>query len=774
MSKSWTDQASHPRTDASSKLTGRAVYGADIALPGMLHAKVLRSNVAHAVIKSVKCDVARKMPGIRAIISRENLPAGISPFHGSYIRDQGFVAMDKVRYVGDVIAAVAADTEAQAAAAVEAIVVDHDRLPAVLSIEEALADGAPQLFEQPPFAISPRYGTGASAELRPSPNICFAFRFQSGAQEVLQRSPLIFEDEFLFSRMAHMHLEPFVSVADANADRVVIWTSHQMPFQLRGDIARMFGLTEHQVTVHVPFVGGAFGAKSGCKTEPLAVALSLLAGRPVRLCYSMEECFLTSTQHAARLRLTTGVDSAGRLLARHADILLDAGAYADVSPLVAEKAAFRSVGPYRFAALDLRCSCVMTNSVPASAFRGFGATQATWASESQIDMIAQRIGLDPYEMRRRNLLRPSEHYVPGESGIDSDLQEGLDLVAAEIGYADRERGSGRMGMGLAIGIKDGGGSNRPAEAIVKITARGSVLVQSGGVEMGQGISNALCTITQQILKAAPGSVRHATIDTDQTPFDHGTIASSGIVVNGTAVARAAEAARAAVLEFAAKAIGCSPGEIDLDNWCIRYRNETIPLTPLVLRAFGGPGFEFTGRGFTKADEVPDAPFLTRCLFWEIGWAAAAVTVDVETGKVVVDKLVISGDAGKAIHHLACKGQDEGGAVMGLGQALFEELRFDQYGFITNLDPLLYDVPRAETAPAAFVSITQEQGGGPGPFGAKGMGEGGMLPIASAIANAIADACGARVTSLPLTPERVLAALDARQAHLKNPPSTSNP
>lgn len=758
-----------PRADAPEKLSGRATYTTDIALPGMLHAKLLRSPHAHALVRRIDAAAAMAAPGVHAVLTRDNMPPGLMPVYGYFIKDQPIVATDRVRHVGDIVAAVAAETEAQAVHALSLIRVEYEPLPVVATIEAALADDAPELFPQPPIGIVPAYGQGARGALRPARNICYEFGYRTGDAEAFARCDHVFEDEFRFSRMWHFHLEPFVSVAHAHGGRIEVWSSNQNPFPLRKEIARIFRVPENSVSVRVPYVGGGFGSKNNCKTEPAAVLLSMLSGRPVRLALTMEEGFLTNTQHAAILRLRTGVTADGRFVARRSLILLDAGAYSDASPLVAEKAGYRIPGPYRWEHIDSLCRCVMTNTAPAGPFRGFGGTQATWASESQVDMIARRLGISPLEIRRRNALRLHEPFVPGESGVDSDLLAGLDAVINELGT---EKRPGR-GIGFAIGFKDGGGVNKPAQARVKVSTSGDVFLQCGTIEIGQGARTALPQVVAEILGTRAERVRMAPLDTDHAPFDQGTNASSGISVMGQAVARAAEAVRGQVLAFAAEQLRCRPEELRLEDWSILRGNERHALAPMVMREYGGTGYEFSGEGFHKARSDHHAPLETQCVFWEIGWAAAEVEVDPDTGQVTVTRLAVAGDAGRAINPRICRGQDEGSAVMGLGQALFETMRFDGQGNLLNGEPLRYRVPLAEDLPEGFTALTLEQGHGPGPFGAKGMGEGAMLPVAAAIANAVHDATGARVTALPVTPERVLRAL-AGEAEPPPAPSLERP
>jgi CO/xanthine dehydrogenase Mo-binding subunit len=749
-----------PRLDADAKITGAARYAADLALPRMLHAKVLRSPHPHARVKRIDARRARTLAGVSAVVTRDEL-AGLNPTYGYFIKDQPIVAIDKVRYIGDMVAAVAAESEAIALAALARIEVGYELLPTVATIEEALAPVAPALFEAPQIGIVPAYGAGASGVKEPAKNICYRFRYTTGDAAAFAEADRVFEDEFRFSRMQHYHLEPFVTLARVEDGTIELWSSTQNPFALRKELARIFNHPEQNIRVHVPFLGAGYGAKNNCKTEPIAVLLAKLSGRPVRFCLTQEESFLTQSQHAAILRLKTGVKADGAFVARSSEILLDAGAYSDASPLVAEKAGYRINGPYRWRHIDTRCDCVMTNTTPAGPFRGFGGTQASWASESQIDMIARRLGLDSVAIRKQNLLGLKEPYVPGESGIDSDLRAGLDLVASEIGYGKRPRVRGR-GIGVAIGFKDSGGVNKPAQAQVKTTTSGGIIVSCGAVEMGQGIQTAMTRIVAELFAAPPERVTYAPINTDVTPFDQGTNASSAIVVMGKAVELAARDCLRQILDFAAGALSCEPAELRLDNWAVIRGNTPHPLAPLIMRHFGGTGYEFVGRGSFKVEADHRAPLEAQCVSWEIGWGAAEVEVDEATGQVAVKQLVVSGDAGRAIQKDVCRGQDEGAAVMALGQALFEHMSYDG-AVLTNLAAAKYRVPLATDLPERFVSITQEQGHGPGPFGTKGMGEAGILPVAPAIANAIEDAVGVRITSLPITPEKVLAALDERAA-----------
>ena len=744
------------RKDAVPKTTGAATYTVDVSFPGMLHAKVLRSPHAHARVTSVDASNARSMPGVHAVITRDALD-GLNPTYGYFIKDQPIVAMDKVRYIGDTVAAVAAETELQAVAALEQIVVEYDILPTVATVEEAIADTAPELFEEEPMGIVPAYGQGASGARRLGRNNCYRFSYETGDSAAFDGCDHIFEDRFVFSRDQHFHLEPFVTVARADGEVIELWSSTQNPFPLRKELARIFQHPENLIRVRVPYLGAGYGAKNNCKTEPIAVLLAKLSGRPVRFCMTTEENFLTQSQHAAILDVKTGVMADGTFVARSGRILLDSGAYSDASPLVAEKAGYRLPGPYNWQHLNIDCDCILTNTTPAGPYRGFGGTQASWASESQIDIIARALGRDPMDLRMQNVKNLGEAYVPGESGIDSDLRAGLKVVADRAGYENRSSGDGR-GMGVSIGFKDAGGVNKPSQARIRITTTGGVYLECGAIEIGQGIHTAMSQIVAELLNTKLDRVVYPELNTDYTPFEQGTNASSAIIGTAQAVQQATLEAKQKVLEFAAGQLQCGVDEIELDDWSIRKGNEAHPLAPMIMGYYGGTGYEFTGAGFFKPEMDHAAPLESQCVSWEFGWGAAEVEVDRETGLIRLLQLVVSGDAGQAIHPMVCRGQDEGSAVMGLTGALFPCMVYDG-AVLMNGNGLDYRVPLATDIPDGFVSILQEQGHGPGPFGAKSIGEGCMLPVASAIANAVEDAIGVRIRELPLTPERVLAAID---------------
>jgi CO/xanthine dehydrogenase Mo-binding subunit len=751
--------------DGPAKVTGAARYTFDIAIPGMLHAKVLRSPHPHARIVSIDASQAEALPGVVAVVTGADAVKLPDPYYGVAIRDQPVIAIDKVRYVGDMVASVAAIDEETAYRALTLIDVEYELLPPVTTIVDALADGAPLLFDEPVGGAPTRVGEAAVSLKEPRPNVLYEFGYRNGdAEAVLAASDHVFEDRFVFSRINHFHLEPHVNIAQATRDGIELWSCNQDPFVLRNDIARIFGRPANAVRIHSSFVGGGFGGKSFCKMEPLVVLLAIKAGRPVRLCLSMDEALLTLTKHAAILVLKTGVTADGRLTARHSEIFLDAGAYSDASVTTTIKTGYRIGGPYRWEALESHAYAVRTTMVPAGSFRGFGGTQASFAGESQIDMIARRLGIDPVDFRRKNLLTREEPFQPGDSAIDSDLPSVLDEVAARIGYNKRPAPPPRpkrRGWGLAIGLKDGGGTGNHSLALVKVLTTGHAIVHAATVEIGQGATTALCRIAAETLGLPLDWVRYGDIDTEHTPLNNGTHVSCATAVTGLAIERAAQDARRQIMEFAATQLDCAPDELVLENWTARRGNYFHPIDKLVGDYFGGAGTEFLGRGSVKIEYDPKTPIASPAMFWIPCWVGAEVEVDTETGKVEVTRLVAAADSGTSINPLACRGQVEGAVLQAYGQSLFEELRYDGVN-PANATPLSYRVPLASDLPRHFEGFVVEHGG-PGPFGAKGIGEAGMLGVAAAIANAIDDAVGVRLMEIPFTPERVLAAIEANEA-----------
>jgi len=753
------------RIDGTEKVAGQALYTGDLRLPGMAIAKVLRSPVAHARIRGIDATKARAVPGVLAVLTRDNLNVASNAF-GAYVRDQQILATERVRYVGDMVAAVAAIDDAVAAEAVKLIEVDYDELPAVYSVEEALADEAPLVHEKLENRKDPGYGRGGTHIVHERSNICFHFRHERGDVESgFREADQIFEDSFYFPSAQHYPMEPHICVAQFEGDVLTVWSATQSPFPVRQELARVFGLPFSAVRVIVPYVGGGYGAKSGIKTEGIAACLSRMIGRPVKLAFGADETFKTICQPRAKITLKTGVKKDGTFVARRCDVYLNGGAYANSGPSVTEKAGYRAHGPYRIPHVLTNAYSVYTNTVPAGAFRGFGGPQVAFAYESHIDMIAERLGVDPFELRMKNLLDQGENFSPGDTPIDCDLKAGLKNVAQAIGWDARPNGkqnsgSKKIGIGIATAMKDGGGTNKPANAAVTIFNDGSVLLSTGSVEIGQGMRTAFLQVVAEELSVPLEKVRVAALDTHYTPFDKGTNASSATSIMGQAVQKAARDARRQFLEAASAVLKAPVGEVGLENGLAVYGQQKVSFREIMQRYFRDSEGEIWGRGYFKVGKDENVPLGYPSPFWEIGLGAAEVEVDTETGEVKVLRYVSLTDAGKMIHPLQCHAQDEGAAVFGLGQALFEDLVY-QGGELINGSLIDYRLPRFDDVPPAFKTFIMEGGGGPGPYGAKGMGEGGILPVAPAVANAVFAAVGKRLQAVPLTPGIVWEAINKR-------------
>ncbi len=748
------------RVDGGEKVTGKAIYTVDVELPGMAHGKILRSPYAHARVVRVDSSKAEKLPGVYAIITR-NDQRQIGMFGAAY-KDQTIVAIDKVRYVGDPVAAVAAVDEATAEQAVALIEVDYEELPAVTSIDAALAPGAPLVHDTASRGgelMGQHYETPKEFA---GTNLCYRFSYANGnVDEGFKKSDYVFEDTFTFPRVQHFSMEPHATVAHVEGDHITLWAGTQEPFTLREHLASIFHLPLNKIRIIVPYLGGGYGGKLAVKTEPLAVALSWKARRPVRLAHSIEESFKTVTRHPSRVYIKSGVNKGGKLVARQCLIYMETGAYADAGPRVTQKAGYRCFGPYRIPHIKTDAYTVYTNTVPAGAYRGFGTLQVTWAYESHMDIIANKLRLDPLEFRLKNLLNKGELYTPGDTPVDCNLKEGLLLAAKAIGWQQR-RSTPNRGKGLACCMKDGGGTYKVASAAVKMNSDGSITLLTGTVEVGQGARTALSQIVAEELGVPLSRVTVAQLDTDVTPYDVNTNASSSTVVMGLSVQRATQDLKRQLIRHAAKLLKAKPERLSFRDGKIHAgKRQSLAFEELMQRIFLSSAGELVGRGGYQDIKDKKAALGSPTTFWEISWGGAEVEVDPETGQVKLLKYVSLADVGKAIHPVLCEGQDEGGVMTAIGHSLIEEMVYRD-GQLLNPNIIDYPIPTFAHLPDHFETILVENHNGPGPFGAKGTGEGGLLPVAAAIANAVYQATGLRLYGLPLTPEKVWKALQAKK------------
>lgn len=732
------------RKDIVDKVTGRATYTSDLTIPGMAHAVLVRSPVAHGILRAVDTTAAAAADGVICVATSGDF-ADCDLYYGESLLDQPFLAVDRVRYVGEPVAGVVAETEEAAAAAAALVALDIEPLPTLGSAEEALAATAPAIHGERPSADETL------------PNVCHRHAFEYGdVDAALAGAAYVHEATYRFPAVYHYAMEPYACLATWGADGLEMWTGTQQPMKVRADLARMFGVPLNRVRVRVPYVGGGYGSKGQSKYEPVTAALARSAGRPVRLVTSIEESFHTVTRHEAVIYMRTGVDADGTIIARDTRIVYDTGAYADKGPRVARKGAYRAAGPYAIPNTRSVGLAVYSNRVPAGAFRGFATPQVVWAGESAIDEIAEHLGEDPLEFRASRLTPRGEPFLGDDAPMDADLPQGLRLAADAIGW-DTPRPPGR-GRGVASGVKDGGGGAARSEAEVRLYRDGSVEVIAATSELGQGSRTVLAQLAADGLAVDYDRVQVRLPDTAAAPFDPGTNASRSTISVGHAVYEAAARVYEEICEAAVEVLGTSDG-LRLAGADVVVGDRATPLVDVLSKARGlAPDWLGSTTALAAHDTSKGSgPLGYTSAFYEVGHGAAEVEVDRDTGEVHIIRYASVADVGFAVNPETCEGQDEGGAVMGIGHTLFEELEYD-HGELRNASLVEYRVPRTDDLPPHFHTILLENRDGPGPFGAKGAGEGGTLAVAPAVANAIADATGVRIRDLPLTPERVWRAL----------------
>ena len=757
------------RLDYQTKVTGRAQYLADMSMPGMLHGKILRSPYPHARIIRIDTAKAAKVPGVMAVVTRDDIlhDEGIEPFYGPVFKDQTIVATEKVRHVGDPVAAVAALTLDAAEAAMKLIEVDYEELPAVLNIEDALKPGAMLVHDSVKLPTS---GFADLAEIKPieGTNLCTHFRLNRGdIEKGFAEADQIFEDTFTLPATQHSFLETHACIASVEpGGRITVWATTQNPFVVRTQLANIFKVPVAKVRVIVPYLGGGYGGKVYPKVEPITVALSQKAGRPVRLVLSREEVFYTITKHAAVIRMKTGVKKDGTLIARQCEIHLDTGAYAEIGPRVAKKSGYTAAGPYKIPNLKIDSYSVYTNKPPAGAFRGFGVSQSAWAVESQMDIIAAALKMDPVELRKNNGYNEGDKFVTEETLRAVGLKECIDEVAKSIGWdSNRFKGSSvqgltgsslRRGKGLACMIK---ATITPSisSAVVKLNEDASISIYSGTVEMGQGSETVLAQIAGKELGIPMPNIQVLGVDTDVVPYDLTTSSSRSTFHMGKAVQLAAQDIKRQLKQIVVNEYGVPEDKISFSEGRIRLPESQLDYAEVMFKRFGMQGGTLVGEGQVKTSTKDEFGEKSTSAFWFLAAGAAEVEVDIDTGKFKLLKYASAVDVGKALNPLGCRQQLAGAAITGMGQAMFEEIAYDN-GQLINPNLVDYVLPSLGDMPPVIDSITVEVPDRNGPFGAKGIGESALIPVAPAIANAIYDAVGVRITDLPIKAEKIFLAL----------------
>ncbi|HBY94986.1 MAG TPA: xanthine dehydrogenase subunit D [Chloroflexi bacterium] len=753
-----------PYTDGEARVTGRIEYVLNMSLPGMLYAAVLRSPYPHAHVVRIDARAAEAVPGIAVVLTREDFVGNpdVDAHFGPIIKDQPIVAIDKVRYVGEPVAAVAAVDRETAEYAAELIEVEYEELPAVLEIEDALAPDSPLVHE----TSEGRQQHRTSTFLRDvtGTNDCNCFTLIKGdVARGMAEADHIFENVFRTPAAQQVPLEPHVAVARMENRRITVWSATQTPYIVRAQIAELFHLPQNRVRVVVPTLGGGYGAKTQPKIEPLTVALAWKAGAPVKLTLTRAEEFVTICKHEAIIKLRTGVKANGELVAMEGELWWNGGAYADRSPSVAEAGGYVATGPYRVPHVTVTSRALYTNRPPAGAFRGFGAAQAAWAYESQMDIIAGRLGLDPLEFRRQNLLRPGDTFSTGETLHDIALRTLLDHTAEAIGWGRHDLGPDPLtkarGKGIAVTIK---GMITPATstAMLRINADGSCSVLASTVEMGQGSNTILTQIAGDELGLPYEQVTVVHPDTDVTPFDLSTNSSRSTYSMGNALRLAVADAKQQAVRLAAELLGADPTRLEVRDGGVYARGAGcrgsggLTFAELIRRA-GCGNIMGTGTHQTQGGLDPHTGQGIGSTHWHHAAAGAEVEVDRETGKVTLLAIHAALYTGRSVNPVNIELQTEGNVIFGIGKALLEELIFDN-GQLINGNLGDYMIPSFEDLPRRLTTSAHQN---PDPEGeCHGVGETALPPIAPAIGNAISNAIGVRVMRLPITPEKILRGL----------------
>ena len=739
-----------PRLEARQKVTGRAEYVHNLRLPGMLTAKVFRSTVSHGKILSIDTSAAEAVEGVYAVFTGEDIRRVVpEPYYGPAFHDQPVLALGKVHHVGEPVAVVLASDPKVAERAVQLISAEYEELPAVYDEVEAMSSAAIVHEVLKPAGTFPdlKHLVG-----RRDTNVALDYQLRRGdVDKAFAEADHVFEHEFRTQQVMHTPLEPMVSVAEPGDDHLTIYTASQSPSFVRIEIARLLGWPENRVRVKVPYLGGGFGAKLYIKLEALVATLALLTRRPVKLSLTMEEQFYTITKHASTFRIRSAVTESGRITGRRCEVFWNGGAYADIGPRVTQKSGFTAAGPYDIDNVLIDSYALYTNRPPAGALRGFGIPQLVWAYESHTDIIARQLGIDPVEFRRRNILRDGRPQATGTVMKDAAVEAVLDRLAEKMNWsAPFERGSGtvRRGRAVAIGFK-ASISPTTSVAIVNVYADGSCSLQISTVDMGQGSDTAMAQIVAEVLNIRTEDVKIVHPDTDVTPYDMATLGSRSTFHMGNAVKLAAEDAANKLAELA-RSLG------------LPERQNYEP-KELFKKKFGMQAGTIVGVGsYIPSYASPDLKTgLSENVtpFWMIGGTGVEVEVDTETGRYRVTRMVNAADMGRPLNPHIVETQLSGAAIMQLGFTTSEIMELDA-GQVTNASLADYKIPGFHDIPAEIENEIVHAEQANGPFGAKGVGESATFGVSPAIANAIEDAVGVRINSLPITPEAVYLAIQA--------------
>ncbi len=739
------------RGEGPDKVTGKSIYAADVSLPGMLWGKVLRSPFPHARIVSIDTSAAKAVPGVRAVIMGADLPDSLV---GRRLRDMPVLARDVVRFVGEKVAAVAADTEEAAEEALLLIDVEYEELDAVFDSHDAMEADAPTLH-------SGMSGYEGLPQPESDVNNVFA-HITWGKGDVEQgfaEADLVFEHTFNAQLMHQAYIEPHACVVSAEpSGQVQTWVNNKDPYALREQLAAVWGIDEERIVLHPCSIGGDFGGKGSFMDVPLCYYLSLHSGRPVKMVMDyIQELMAANPRHPATMTIRSGVKRDGTLVARQARVVFDSGAYGAFKPTVYLRGADHLCGVYRIPHARIDSYMVYTNNVPKGHMRSPAKPQVVFAVEAHTDLIARELGMDPYEFRQKNLLREGDASPVGHVWQDIRAEETLSRAADAIGWeTPKVDNAGTLtGKGLAITDLSQGVGRFAAK--ISMGSSGRPTLHMAFWDTGTGSHTVLRQMVAQELSLPVDEVDIELLDTSEMPFSSGSGGTRVTYTAGQAVVGAARELRRKLLSAAAPLLDSPEEDVSLQSG--RVVVGPSPLRPAYYRTINiGEVVAHVGDGtivaeYEFASEPPDVTSFCA--------QAAEVEVDAETGAVTVKRLVSAHDVGAILNPLMHQGQVEGGVIQGLGYALMEELQTED-GHISTVSFGDYKIPTIADVPE-LVTVLVEGKNGPAPYRSKGIGESANIPVAAAIANAVADAIGMPVPSLPLTAEKVLRALRARES-----------
>ncbi len=761
--------ASPNKVESAEKVLGKASYIADLKRPNMLFGAILQSPFPHAEIVSYNIESAMALNGVKAIITGDNFDRA---YMGPFIKDEGALAKDKVRYLGEPVAAVAATTPEIARNAVGLIKVKYKELPAVLNMHDAIADDAPIIHESLNDYIkifdAISYG-----------NVMSETKMSEGdVESAWDDCDLIVENIYETQAQNHLPIETCGALADIDGNgRVELWSANQSVFRVQANVCETLGLPMSKLRCLTPKVGAGFGNKMEAHVQPIVVKLALETGLPVKLILSREEDFeIVRARHPSFIRCKTGVKNDGTFIARDVNILMDGGAYADDSPGVLGYSLMCARGPYNIPNTRAEGRVVYTNRLRFAAFRGFGNPQINFATESQIDEIADKLEMDPVEIRLKNTMKSGDRWFGGQVVESNGLDECISKVKEMSNLGNRKTddptssGSKYRGFGIAIGGHISGllGTG----AIVRLLEDGTVSLNTGATDIGQGSDTVLSQICAESLQVPIENVALSSPDTDGSPFNWGTTASRVTYTTGRAVVGASKEAEKQIKQAVSEMLECSAEDIELLPGG-RAGIKGVPgrdvsffeVSKYTHWGVGGPIIGSNSLVYDNPSVDPKRAVVSGVPFSQIGvYAFNATLVEIEvdkrTGQTKVVQAWTATDVGKAINPQLVEGQIEGGFVQGLGLALVEEMVWDG-GRLANPNLMDYKIPGSLDVPYEINPIIVEHPEPDGPYGAKGVGEIPLVTVPAAISNAIQNASGARIRTLPMTSEKVFNSITER-------------